>query len=113
MQATGHNGRRPACTRTARITIGYTLSAAATVTFKITGRLPGRKVGGRCVAQTPENGGRRRCTRRAMVHGSTVQKGNAGANHLVLSRKLAPGTYTLTATPTGGTAEQVTYRIVG
>ncbi|HEX3737350.1 MAG TPA: beta-propeller fold lactonase family protein [Solirubrobacterales bacterium] len=113
VKATGRDARRPPCTREAKLTVSYTLSASASVTFKITGALPGRKVGHRCVARTPANAAHERCIRRITVHGSMTQKGKAGANRLVLARKLAPGGYTLTATPAGGAAEHVTFRIVG
>jgi DNA-binding beta-propeller fold protein YncE len=112
VKATGHNARRPACTRMAKLTISYTLSGAATVRLKITGRSAGRERGGRCVAEAPGNSGDKRCTRPTTVRQSTAT-GNTGANHLVVSRKLAPGEYTLTATPTGGAPEHVTFRIVG
>ncbi len=88
MRPDKHNRRRPTCTRTARLAISYTLSSAATVKFEITGRLPGRKVGGRCVAQTPVNRGHKRCTRQITVREST-------------------------ATPTGCRAKHVAYRIIG
>jgi len=112
VKATRHDAGRPACTRPAKLTISYTLSAPAKVTFAITGRLPGRKVRGRCVAQTSGNRHQGRCTR--PIHdGSVVRQGQAGADRFVLTRKLVPGTYTLTAKPSGGAAERATFKIVG
>jgi hypothetical protein len=83
-------------------TIKYTLSEAATVTFTIQRAAPGRKVGRRCVAPTKRNRSRKRCTRFVAVKGSLTQNGNVGANTLAFNRriggrKLAPGTYRLTA----------------
>lgn len=107
------NKHRPPCTRKAKLTISYTLSAAAAVTFETTGRLSGREVGGRCVAPTPGNRHKGTCRRPMTSDGSIVRHDQAGADRFVLERKLAPGTYTTTATPTGGAGEHVTYRIVG
>lgn len=113
VKVTGHDARRPECTRTAKLTIRYTLSAAATITFAITGRLPGRKVGGRCVARRPGDRHRKKCTRPVAIGAQIARHGQAGADHLLLSRRLVPGTYRLTATPAGGARQQVTFKILG
>jgi glucose/arabinose dehydrogenase len=101
------------CIRKVTLTVQYTLSTATTVTFKIAGRLPGRRVAGRCVAQTTGNRHHEKCTRGITLHGASAQAGKAGANTLRLVRNLAPGSYTLTATPTGGVPQHVTFNIVG
>jgi hypothetical protein len=89
------------------------LSAAVSVTFRIAGRLPGRKVGRRCLVQTPGNRHGKKCVRSVTSGGAIMRDGQAGADHFLLSRRLAPGTYALTATPAGGVPEHVTFRILG
>ena len=41
-----------------------------------------------------------------------TQAGNAGTNSLGLAPKLGPGSYPLTATPTDGASQHVTFRII-
>jgi hypothetical protein len=94
------------------LTIRYTLNTATTVTFRIAGTLPGRKVAGRCVTQTSRNHKRKKCTRQVTLPGSTTQAGKAGANSLLLGPKMRPGNYTLTATPTGGFPQHITFKII-
>ena len=66
----------------------------------------------RCVAQTTVNRHHKKCTRQITRRGATTQAGEAGANTMLLGRKLAPGIYTLTATPTAGAPQRITFRIV-
>jgi YVTN family beta-propeller protein len=106
-----HRKHGPACLRPARLTIRYSLSADAPVTFQITGRLPGRKVGRRCVAPRPGNRRRQKCVRTVKALTPIMRQGNAGADRFLLARKLGPGTYTLTATPAAGAPERVTFKI--
>jgi hypothetical protein len=78
-------------------TFRYSLSAAARVVFTIDRRLPGRRVGRRCVAPTRANRGRRRCTRLRRA-GRFARASVAGANAKRFSgkigrRRLVPGRY--------------------
>ena len=98
--------------REVTLTIRYTLNTATTITFKITGRLPGRKVAGRCVTQTRKNHKQKKCTRPMTLRGSITQNAKTGADHLALARKLALGNYTLTATPANGLPHHTTFKIV-
>ena len=77
-------------------------------------RALGRRVGGRCRAGRPRPG--RGCVRFLRVRGSFVHAGRVGANALRFSgrlggRTLAPGRYRLVATPAGGPAARVAFRI--
>jgi predicted outer membrane repeat protein len=112
VKPTKKSKRRPACTLPVKLAISYTLNTATTVTFRISGTLPGRKVAGRCAMQTRKNRTQKKCARRVTLPGSTVQAGKAGANSLLLGPKLGPGSYTLTATPTGGLPERITFKII-
>jgi hypothetical protein len=92
-----------------------------TVTFTLTGTAPGRNVKGRCVKPTKRNLKRRKCTRPVTLRGSIVQTGSAGKNSFVFTgriggKKLGPGTYQLSATPSAngqtGAPQTVTFKIV-
>lgn len=84
-------------------TFSFRLDRPAQVTFSFTRRVPGRKAGRRCVAQTHKNRHKRAC-KRTVVAGTLAFPGHAGANkvrfqgRISKTRKLAPGTYTLIAT---------------
>lgn len=90
-------------------TFGYTLDRAARVHIAFTRLLPGRAVGGRCVAVTRHNRGAHDCTR-ALAAGSLTHAAHAGANtvrfegRLTARTRLAHGRYraTFTATRPGG-----------
>jgi hypothetical protein len=112
VRPTRKNRHRPACIRKVTLTVHYTLSTATTVTFRIARRLRGRMVAGRCLAQTTRNRHHKKCTREITLRGATAEAGNAGANTLRLARKLAPGSYTLTATPSGGAPRRITFTVV-
>jgi hypothetical protein len=91
----------------------YNLSEAATVTFKLEKKLPGRKVGRKCVKQTPQNKTKKRCPRFKKVGAQFSGPGAAGPNKATLpnGKKLKPGTYRLTMTATdaaGNTATKTT-----
>jgi CSLREA domain-containing protein len=84
--------------------ISFTLSEAATVTFKVDRVLPGIRKGKRCVARTARLRRGRACTRYLPVKGTLVQAGAAGANKVVFDAKvggrtLVPGAYRLSASP--------------
>ena len=112
VKPTAKNKRRPSCTRHVTLTIRYTLNGATTVTFRIDGRVSGRKVAGRCVTQTSKNHNHKKCTRHITIPGSLARAAKAGTNSFPLRRKLGPGRYTLTATPTGGATQHTTLKIV-
>jgi hypothetical protein len=85
-------------------TIRFSLSEAASVKFTVTQRLPGRRKGKRCVAPTKKLRHAKHCTRTITLGGFT-RSGNAGPSSIpfngrINGRKLKPGSYTLTASPT-------------
>jgi hypothetical protein len=115
-EQTAGNEAHPKCQRPIKLTIRYTLNAAATVTFTIAGKSPGRKVKGRCVKPTGKNRNRKMCIRLVKLRGSIVQAGKAGANSFTFDGKvgghqITPGAYQLTATPKGGKLQTVGFTI--
>jgi hypothetical protein len=96
--------------------VTYSLSAAATVAFSVERRLPGRRVGKRCVKQTKANRTKRKCSRFKAVRGRFSHSGQAGVNSFKFSGRLngeslKPGSYRL-AGKTGSASKTVTFRIV-
>jgi hypothetical protein len=94
----------------------YTLNAAIAVTFTVKRESSGRKVKGVCAKRTRKNNKHRKCVRLVELHGKIVQRGYAGANGFTFNGKigghrLSPGTYQLTATPTGGKPRLTTFTI--
>jgi hypothetical protein len=89
-----------ASTFSKRTTLSFRLSEAAQVTLSFERKLPGHRVGGKCVA--PAKRGRPRCTRYSGVRTTLTLRGKAGANTTYLrgrlsrTRSLAPGRYRLT-----------------
>ena len=94
--------------------ISYNLSEAATVKFKLEKKLPGRKVGRKCVKQTPQNKTKKRCPRFKKVGAEFSGPGAAGPNKATLpnGKKLKPGVYrlTMTATDVAGNAATKTVK---
>ena len=91
--------------------VTYTLDMVASVRFTVRQSLPGRKVkhGKKttCDRPTRKNATRRKCTRIVTLKGSFTRTGIVGANKFHFTGRLggkglAPGTYTLVATPTAG-----------
>jgi hypothetical protein len=85
----------------------FTASEPATVTLAFFAEhVPGRKVGGRCVAATARNAGKPHCTRR-VASGSLSFAAHAGTNSVAfggrISRtaKLRPGRYTVEISAAG------------
>jgi hypothetical protein len=78
-------------------TVSYSLSEAATVSFKLEKKSKGRKVGKRCVKQTKQNKTKKACPLFKQV-ASFSGPGAAGANSASIPKKLAPGSYRLTMT---------------
>ncbi len=105
---TRKNKTDKSCHRSIEVKISYTLNVAATVTFTWQVKSPGRKVNGKCVKQTNKNHKHHaKCTLTTKISGSITATGSAGANAFTFNGKLAghtlaPGSYVLTATPTGG-----------
>jgi IPT/TIG domain len=78
----------------------FTLNEAADTSFAFSRLAGGRRVNGRCVAVTPRNASKRRCTRTLAVGGFSLA-GHAGVNKVAFQGRLSktktlkPGTYTL------------------
>jgi hypothetical protein len=94
-------------------TFRFTLNEAATVRFAFAQLLPGRKANGKCVAQTARNRTRKACTR-SVPRGSLSFSAGAGTHKLFFqgrvtrTKKLKPGTYTLTLTATNAKGQTAT-----
>lgn len=91
--------------------VSYSLSEAATVKLLLEKKLPGRKVGRKCVRQTKKNKSHKRCPRFKRI-AQFDGPGVPGSNKVTLpgGKKLKPGTYRLTMTATdvaGNTATKV------
>jgi hypothetical protein len=100
----------------------FTLNETARLSFAFTTRGSGRRVRGRCVAQTPRNRHGRRCSR-AILHGELQLGGRPGRDRVrfqgLLSKhtRLKPGTYTLTVTASAdglrSAPRSITFTILG
>ena len=80
--------------------ISVALSEAATVTFRVTRLMAGRRVGGRCVRPTTRNRSQPRCVRSVLQRGRIVRELAAGTTRLryrgrLAGRTLPPGRYRL------------------
>jgi hypothetical protein len=112
VKTSARNHGRSSCRRPFVLHIGYTVSAASTVTFRLAHRTAGRRVKRRCVALTAKDRGAPHCTRSVRVPGQFTRTVGAGVHRARISRReLKPGTYQLTATPAGGTPHTTTFRI--
>jgi hypothetical protein len=114
--ATHANRAHRGCTRPIALRVTFKLSSPASVLLSVQKLVPGRQVNGRCVAATSANRNQRRCTRRLQLNGKIVTNKPAGQNSLTFNgriggHRLAPGSYLLTATPTGGQPGTVTFAI--
>jgi hypothetical protein len=95
----------------------YSLSEAATVSLRLEKKVPGRKVGRKCVKQTAANRHHGRCARFRAIRAKFAGPGKQGANRVTLpnGKRLKPGAYrlTLTATDAAGnkTIKRTTFRI--
>ena len=104
--------------RSIKLRISYKLNVAATVRFTLQATSSGRKLKGKCVKQTDKNRKHHvKCTITKKVSGSLTQAGTAGANTFtftgkIAGRALAPGSYVLTATPTGGVPHGVRFTLL-
>jgi hypothetical protein len=90
--------------------VSYRLSEAATVTFQLARKLPGRKIGNRCVKQTKKNKGRKRCSRLKNVGKPFGGPGVPGPNsrRLPNGKRLKPGRYRLTMTAVDAAGNKTT-----
>ena len=89
-------------------TFSFALNEQANVSFVFTQRVHGRKVRGKCVAQTRANRRKPACLR-TVTRGTLAFSGHAGTNHVAFqgrlsrSRRLAPGAYSLLITASDAT----------
>jgi hypothetical protein len=89
-------------------TFSWMLNEQASVTFSFTQRVPGRKVGGKCIARRGKSAKRTTCER-TLTAGSLSFIGHGGTNKVVFqgrissSKKLKPGRYTLVMASTNAT----------
>jgi DNA-binding beta-propeller fold protein YncE len=116
--ATRRNRSHRACRRPVAFSVSYRLSEPASVTFTVAREQPGRTVRHRCVKPTRRNRKDRRCTQLVTLRGGLAESGRAGANRFrfggkIGGRRLGPGTYVLTAVPSGGKAVKTTFTITG
>ena len=94
-------------------TFQFTLNEAATLRFVFAQLLPGRKVRGKCVAQTQRNRRHKACTR-SVSRGSLSFSAGVGLHKLFFqgrltrTQKLKPGTYALTITATNAAGQRAT-----
>jgi hypothetical protein len=114
---TRKNGARKHCRRPVRLGVSYTLNVPDPVTLTIKAQVSGRRARAQCVKATRKNRGHRKCIRLVPVRGQIAQAGSAGVNQFTWSgvfdgRRLGPGRYVLVATPLGGTATQVSFKLL-
>jgi hypothetical protein len=119
--ATAGNRTNRACTRAIALRLSYKLTIAARVTFTFKQELAGRLVNGRCVPVSRANQKQRGCTLLVPLSGSFGPTSGRGTNSFVFNgqldgRKLTPGSYRLSATPTAngrtGSARSISFQIV-
>jgi hypothetical protein len=103
-------------------TISFSLNEQASVSFTFVQQVGGRRVNGKCVAQTNNNRRKRAC-RRTLIPATASITGHAGTNKIVFqgrvspTKKLTPGSYTLVIAATNGVgqhspARQLSFTIV-
>jgi YVTN family beta-propeller protein len=94
-------------------TFSFALNERARVSFAFTQRAAGRKIKGRCVAQTNKNRQKPSC-KRTLIQGTLAFTGHAGLNGISFqgrisrTKKLKPGAYTLAITATNTAAQHST-----
>ena len=116
VKPTSKNAGNQHCKRRIGLKVSYTLDGATIVTFTLKRNSPGRKVNGKCVKQTGKNKHKKLCMRLVKVSGNILKTDKLGASSFTFNgklggHKLGPGTYQLTATPTGGKPQTVTFKI--
>jgi len=103
-------------------TFSFSLNERASVTLAFSQQVSGRKVRGKCVAQTKANRHKQAC-KRAVVRGTLTFTGHAGTNKVAFqgrisrTKKLLPGKYALVITATNAagqrsSAKPLTFTIV-
>jgi hypothetical protein len=121
VKATRANRGRPRCSLPIALRVTFTLNEPGTVVIRVTRKAPGRRVVGRCVTPTRKNRRHMRCTRFILLPGAVTLTAAAGANAFtfdgrIAGRALGPGTYELTAAPSGatqnGTSQTATFQLV-
>jgi hypothetical protein len=91
-------------------TFSFTLNEQASVSLTFTQSLPGRRVNGKCVAQSKRNRDKRAC-KRTVFAGALAFTGHPGLNKVAFqgrlsrSRELKPGSYTMTITAVNATGQ--------
>ena len=102
-----------ACQLSIKLKATYTLNAPAKLSFKLALKTTGRDVSGKCLKATHKNKHHSHCTLLRSVRQTTTRSGVAGSNKFVFTGRLTAGTYELIATPAGGMAETVTFKVTG
>jgi len=114
--APGHAAPVLSHTGYADTALTFDLSAAATVRFVFTERVPGRKVHGQCVAVTRHNRRHHGCSR-TVTRGVLTVSGSSGSNtvhftgRLTNRKKLPAGKYAVLLTATNGGGSSPTDRL--
>lgn len=114
---TRNNNAGRHCRRPMRLRVSYTLNVPDPVTFTTKVQVSGRRAGRRCVKSTSKNRAHRKCTRPVALRGQIAETGTADANQftwcgVIGGHRLGPGSYVLIATPLGGTAKQVSFKLL-
>jgi hypothetical protein len=112
-RANRHHAR---CRRAILVRITYTLTATTAVRLTIARQSAGRRVGHHCLAPTRKNRRHARCLRVTTITGHLTQNATTGRDTLVFygtigGHLLAPGSYQLTLTPSGGVPHSTTLKI--
>jgi hypothetical protein len=97
--------------------VTYSLSLAGKVDFTVEQLTTGRKVGKKCVKQTPANKGKKKCDLAKRLKAGFSETGAAGQNRFKFtgrlgSKALKPGRYRL-AGSAGGIVKRANFKIVG
>jgi 6-phosphogluconolactonase (cycloisomerase 2 family) len=117
VKPTPKNERKTHCRRAIRLHVGFKLNVADAVTFTLKRQVPGRRVRGSCVKPTHKNRKHLKCLRFVRLPGKITLTVAAGFHRFTFKgriggRLLGPGTYQLTATPTGGIPRKTIFQIV-
>jgi hypothetical protein len=97
--------------------VTYSLSLAGKVDFTVEQLTTGRKVGKKCVKQTPANKGKKKCDLAKRLSGGFSETGAAGQNGFKFSGRLGskalkPGRYRLVGSA-GDVVKRANFKIVG
>ena len=98
-------------------TVTFSLSLSGKADFTVEQLTTGRRVGKKCVKQTPANKGKKKCDLAKPLKGGFSEAGAAGQNHFKFtgrlgSKALKPGRYRL-AGSAGGVVKRANFKIVG